>query len=184
MSAAILSDCGRYRYTLERDLGSLAGGGTVLWLMLNPSTADWSKDDATIRRCRSFSQSWGFGRLLVGNLYAWRSTDPAGLWSCPDPVGPHNDGHLLQLAGLASQLVCAWGTNARPERVAQVMRLLGNRPMFCLGTTKDGHPKHPVRLPSATQLVRFSPYYCPACGYPMETDDRYGCPNCHGEGLS
>lgn len=180
-SDAVFSPCGKYRYTLERPLGILHHG-TVLWLMLNPSTADAKTNDATIRRCIGFSRLWEFGHMLVGNLYAWRSTDPAGLWTAPDPVGPDNDVHLVRLAQRADRIVCAWGSHAQGPRVRALLELLAGRQLFCLGTTVMGAPKHPVRLASDTALVPYR-YPCPKCRYQMEKPDALGCPNCHGEGL-
>ena len=117
---AILSPCGRYRYRLERDLGALtATRGAVAFIMLNPSTADATTDDPTIRRCIGYARAWGYARLIVGNAYAWRSTDPAGLWTAgPGPVGPDNDQHLEQIARDAEPVVCAWGANIKPDRAA------------------------------------------------------------------
>ena len=96
---AILSPCGRYRYRLERDLGAIgAMRGSVAFVMLNPSTADATTGDPTIRRCIGYARAWSYAKLIVGNAYAWRSTDPAGLWTADDPVGPENDQHLEQIA--------------------------------------------------------------------------------------
>lgn len=105
---AIFSPCSRYRYRLERDLGAIGSHhDSVAFIMLNPSTADAERDDPTIRRCIGYARLWGYRRLIVGNAYAWRSTDPAGLWTAPDPVGPDNAFHLEQIARDAELVVCA-----------------------------------------------------------------------------
>ena len=152
--AAIFSRCGLYRYTLTRDFDDLLqGDDTAYFLMLNPSTADARFDDPTIRRCKGFAQRFGCRRLRVLNLYAYRATDPAQLWSVPDPVGPLNDAHLsTELANRG--VICAWGSNAERERVESVVELLVRvrARLWCLGTNKDGMPKHPLYVPGATEL--------------------------------
>lgn len=138
-ASAILSDDGSYRYRLTRVWGD---GPLLTWVMLNPSTADAELDDPTIRRCRSFTQRGKFGGFQVLNLFAYRSTDPSALTKVRDPVGPQNDEMFEKYA---SPYVCvAWGTKGTPERVTRVVELLGDREVRSLGTTKDGHPRHPL----------------------------------------
>jgi hypothetical protein len=119
-----------------------------VFVMLNPSTADATEDDPTIRRCLGFARSWGRTGLIVANLYALRSTDPRELWKHPDPVGPENDARLAWLARQYREIVCAWGANAKPERVARFRTIVrGNGgELVCLGTTKAGSPRHPLYL--------------------------------------
>lgn len=153
MNAATISPCGRYRYTLARELGRDLGAearGTVLFVMLNPSTADSSIDDPTIRRCIGFARAWDYERLEVGNLFAWRATDPDELDSADDPVGPDNDRHLAELAAGAALVVAAWGAAAianRRGRAAAVCKLFEDlgRPLHYLTlTVKDAAPGHPL----------------------------------------
>lgn len=141
--AAVLSDCGTYRYVLTR---RWAEGPVLGWVMLNPSRADAERDDATVRRCMGFARSWGFAGIIVRNLYAARSSSPAGLWSHPEPVGPANDQYLASAA--EDQLtVCAWGAlgerHHRGRLVAARLDELGAR-MVCLGRTAAGQPRHPL----------------------------------------
>lgn len=150
LGSAALSDCGRYRYLLGREWGD---GPTAVFVMLNPSTADGTHDDPTIRRLageNGFAHRWGCGALLVANLYAWRATDPAELWTADDPVGPENDAHLVAAATIAADtsgpLVGAWGANARPDRIAAVLALPGMDRLTALGVTKAGQPRHPLYL--------------------------------------
>ena len=153
-SGAILSDCGRYRYLLTRTWDATLH--PLCWVMLNPSTADASVDDPTIRRCVAFSRGFGFGGLKVVNLYALRSTDPKALWRAGDPVGPENDRHILdETAG--EFVVAAWGANAKPARVKVVMDLIGSWALSidCLGVTNGGQPKHPLFLAGTTKLAPF-----------------------------
>lgn len=141
VSDAALSPCGRYRYTLYRrwDL-SLP---IVAFVMLNPSTADAQKDDPTIRRCIRFAQMWGNGGIVVVNLFALRATDPKALYAAEDPIGPENDMALVS-ATSGRRVIAAWGAHGSlRDRARRVMEILADRPMFALGLTKDGHPKHP-----------------------------------------
>lgn len=115
-SGASLSSDGRYRYELTRRWDNSTS--TVTYVMLNPSTADASVDDPTIRRCIGFAQSHGFGGLRVLNLYAFRATQPKDMFRAIDPVGPENDTYLGNL-DTGSTVVAAWGAHARPDRVRQ-----------------------------------------------------------------
>ena len=104
-NAAAFSPDRRYRYTLRRQWDDALP--YCLFVMLNPSTADATQDDPTIRRCIGFTKAWGFGGLLVGNLFALRSTDPAALYHADDPVGPENDSCLRTLRDEAALSVAA-----------------------------------------------------------------------------
>src|SRR4051812_26865304 len=106
---AVISACGRYRYLLTRQVGP--GPRAATFIMLNPSTADATKDDPTIRRCIGFARQWGCGRLSVLNLFAFRATDPAAMKRADDPVGPENKDwfeRILTDAG-EGRVVCGWG---------------------------------------------------------------------------
>jgi len=147
--SARLSPDGVYRYTLNRrwDLSR----GWVVWVMLNPSTADGLMDDATIRRCLGFTRSWGYGALRVVNLYALRSTEPDALWSHPDPVGPDNDLHLMRTAATAARwdfpMIAAWGAFPRADdRVERVLRVKGMDRLSVLKRLKGDRPGHPLYL--------------------------------------
>lgn len=141
--SAIISECGAYRYTLTR-----GDAPRLCFVMLNPSTADASMDDPTIRRCLGFAKREGCAGIEVLNLYALRSTNPKLLWSHFDPVGPDNDRQLFWASIRYMKIVAAWGANAKPERVGQVRGILeGNGiSLFHLGLTKGGMPKHPLYL--------------------------------------
>jgi hypothetical protein len=151
---AAISDCGTYRYALTRHWGAEP---SLRFVMLNPSTADAALDDPTIRRCIGFARREGFGGLVVLNLYAYRATDPKALLTCADPVGPGNDdmlrAHMRSSVGVARPVVAAWGTNARVDRVKQVLDLCPEVDWRCLGTTKDGHPRHPLYVRGDQPLV-------------------------------
>ncbi len=149
----------RHRFTLGRQWGDPSAYNLVCWIMLNPSTADATEDDPTIRRCRGFSQRWGHSGLIVVNLFALRATDPAVLETAPDRVGTGNMGAIIGSALEAKRVVCAWGIHGALGGQGEIVtkRLLDRRiPLSCLGTTKAGHPRHPLYLHSATKLERFT----------------------------
>ncbi|RVT96200.1 DUF1643 domain-containing protein [Rhodovarius crocodyli] len=151
--SALISPCGTYRYTLGRVLGH--GRRSVVWAMLNPSTADALKDDPTIRRVVDFSRRWGFDQVTVVNLYALRSSQPEALWCHQDPVGTENDRHIRRALLDAETVVCAWGAHAKADRVRAVLDLIrdaGLRP-HCLGLTKHGQPRHPLYIRAAEPLT-------------------------------
>lgn len=149
---AVLSRCKVYRYVLAREWQSHLPG--VLFVALNPSTADAVRDDATVRRCIGFATSWGFGRLAIANLFAFRSTDPDQLSDATDPIGPKNDWWLERLSAEFSLTVAAWGTHGSLfQRAAEVLPKLIN--VHHLGLTRQGHPRHPLYLPRTVKPVRF-----------------------------
>lgn len=153
--SAILSDDGRYRFVLGRTW--LGGIGGVVWIMLNPSTADAEQDDPTIRRCIRFSQAWDFHRLWVANLYPLRSTDPKGIRDFDDVAAlAENDSYLTGLVMDADEVVFAWGANAPTTREQEVIELVSHicTPVH-LGLTKDGHPRHPLYLPKTSERQAF-----------------------------
>ena len=145
---ADLSPCGVYRYRLTRHWDSSLP--RVRWVMVNPSTADASVDDPTIRRCMAFSRAWGCGSLVVVNLYAYRATDPDDLIrqfkAGVDVVGPDNDAAIVDACG-TGLTVAAWGAQhwaqQRAKRVLTLLRLAGAR-LHRIGVTKDGMPRHPL----------------------------------------
>lgn len=163
---AIFSGCGRYRYKLTRELG---GGFTICFVMLNPSTADGTADDNTLRQCKKFARAWNYGRLSVVNLYAFRATDPRDMWraheSGIDIIGDSNNTTIVNAATYARQsastgiVVCAWGkggaTTAKhrafhADRIDRISKLVGGA-LYCLGVNGDGSPKHPLYLPEDTE---------------------------------
>lgn len=154
IATAYLSPCGLYRYRLTRTWGN-PQYGHVVWVMLNPSTADSTKDDPTIRRCRNFSKAWGFAGLHVVNLYAYRTPHPKELrkaWLANvDIVGPSAMGYLLDTAASGTLVMCAWGQLGPIKRRADdVLRELQryNLKPHALAYTERGEPRHPLMLPN------------------------------------
>ena len=162
-SGAEISNDEIYRYTLTRQWDD---GKCISWLMFNPSTADARLDDPTIRRCIGFSKRWGYGRMIVVNLYAIRSTDPrtvarAGI----SAIGPLNNYWITKSVSESRELTCAWGCAQHApnitQRIDEVLRLEISEdgapivPINCLGYRKDGHPRHPLMLSYDTKREPF-----------------------------
>lgn len=157
--SAILSPCGRYRYRLLHEWGQW--DGKLVFVMLNPSTADAKRDDPTIRKCRGFAERLGFKCFSVVNLFAYRATDPDALRlpDLYDIVGPENDHYIRQETGDdRDTVVCGWGAHARhwPHRVQHVSEYLIPSGKKCLAVTADGHPRHPLMLPYSSKLQNWS----------------------------
>ncbi len=147
----VLSTDRKYRYTLwrkwERNGPRLKG--YVLFIMLNPSTADETKDDPTIKRCKAFAERWGYEEMCVVNLFALRATDPAEVYLHPSPVGEMNNAFILEAARSASLVVCAWGNHGTYQNrdLAVIKMLLNHGRIFALRETKTNCPAHPLYLP-------------------------------------
>jgi len=144
---AKFSDCGRYRYSLTR---TWDGAPTVAFIMLNPSTADADNDDPTIRRCIGYAKDWGFGGLVVINLFAFRSTEPKVMKSGNvEPIGEWNNTTIKAWINHGSTLVvAAWGNHGTHyDRAAEVCRLVErDQPLYALKITLAGQPAHPLYL--------------------------------------
>lgn len=142
-----------YRYVLWRkwDIAE----DYVMFIGLNPSTADESEDDPTIRRCVQFAKDWGYSGLCMLNLFAFRATNPKVMMDAYNPVGIDNDEHLIMLSDKASRIVAVWGTNGSyKNRDIEVMSFIPD--LHCLGITKNGSPKHPLYLQKNTKLILFN----------------------------
>ena len=147
-SQAIFSHCRLYRYALWRTWNTEQP--TVMFIGLNPSTADEVEDDQTIRRCMRFARGWGYGGLVMTNLFALRATNPKDMLAHPAPVGPKNDEYLQQLGDSVAARVACWGAwGGHRGRDNEVIRMLGA--LQCLGLTQAGQPRHPSRLLATTQ---------------------------------
>ncbi len=152
VSEAIYSDCEQYRYSLTRIWD--ATGSRALFVMLNPSTATEVQNDPTVERCERRARALGFGGFRVTNIFAWRDTDPQKMRAALDPVGPMND-ETIRLSALDwvrgndDQIICAWGAHGdhlkRGFIVKELLRKCG-KPLYSLGLTKSGHPKHPLYI--------------------------------------
>lgn len=156
--SAIISPCGKYRYRLERDG---PGEGSTAIIMVNPSTADAERDDATIRKLRGFGARNQWGRIIVGNLFAYRATDVRELAGQSDPVGPENDDHLARIIDEANRVIVAWGpVSKQPKHLRDTFRAVGRiagwSGLHSIGQpAKCGHPKHPLMLPYDSPILEW-----------------------------
>lgn len=142
-----------YRYAFGRWWGNTDLATTAVWVLLNPATGDTEqRRRPTLQRCISWSRVLGHTGLVIVNLFAFRATNPQDLRDAPDPVGPVNDEALRVMTAAGAQTIAAWGAHGRlGGRSSQVKPLL-DTPM-CLGTTKDGEPRHPLYVSRNTHLV-------------------------------
>lgn len=156
----ILSDDRIYRYTLWRSWAddlfhNHTNEGFIMFIGLNPSTADETLDDPTIRKCMGFAKRWGYLTICMTNLFAFRATEPRAMKGHPHPIGPDNDRWLAAIAREASIIVACWGVNGQHMgRDQEVMKLLDN--MECLRLTQAGHPEHPLYVPYTAERIPFN----------------------------
>lgn len=149
---AVFSPCQTWRYVLARTWNPNLP--RLVTIGLNPSVADESQDDNTLRRCISFAKDWGFGTHVMLNMFGYRSTDPRGLNSVSDPNGPDNDRWISTEVAKADMVIVAWGANR--HTFARAPTVLGMIPEpYCLGTTKGGSPKHPLYVVGSQEPVPF-----------------------------
>ena len=153
ISTAAISECGLYRYELRKIWQPK--NGWVCWIMLNPSTADANIEDPTIRRCMGFAEKWGYGGITVGNIFAYRATNPKDMFAADDPYGPENNSYLKSLSLEAELTICAWGNHGMYlNRASRVVEMLTNP--YHLGLTMLGQPKHPLYLKGDLKIQPFT----------------------------
>ena len=150
---AIISKDKIYRYKLSRMWDSTKP--TILFIGLNPSIANENVDDPTITRCINFAKDWGYGTLLMANLFAFRSTYPKDIYLIDDPIGKDNDHYLLECVTQSDLIVACWGNNGTyMNREKVITELVPN--LYCLQKNKNGTPHHPLRLPRNIDSVPFN----------------------------
>ena len=150
---AIFSDCRKYRYGLSRTWNGKKK--TILFIGLNPSTANEKIDDPTIRRCINYAQNWGYGSLLMVNLFAYRATMPSELKNVKNPIGNDNDLHIIELSKKADLSVAAWGNEgSHLNRDKEIKKILPN--LMCLKINKSGQPSHPLYQKKDLKLIKYS----------------------------
>ena len=141
--SAILSADRKYRYVLTRIWDEAKP--TVVFIGLNPSTADEEVDDETIRKCIGYAKRWGYGKLIMVNLFAFRSTDPSMLKRVEDPVGPDNGSYIQKCVSESNLVIACWGNHGKLLNRDKV--LMGSLPnLVCLKRNKNGTPRHPLYL--------------------------------------
>jgi hypothetical protein len=144
-SSATFSDCGKYRYSLKREWDK--DKPFVLFICLNPSTADDKNDDPTLIRCISYAKQWGYGGVYVTNLFAYRATNPRDMLSSQDPIGIDNDKRLRKLSKSAGLVVAAWGNHGKHiGRSDEIRKAVSN--LYYLKLNASGEPSHPLYLKS------------------------------------
>lgn len=146
-----------YRYTLLHSWRAMwEEPRRVVWIALNPSTADENQLDPTLRRIKGFSADWGFNEFMMLNAFAFRATDPREMEAAADPIGPENDKYILQECEKAELIVCAWGTHcALGARHEKLLAMLRPYPIHYLRLTSGGYPSHPLYLPKNLQPISF-----------------------------
>lgn len=152
-AGAKFSKCRKWRYLLWRRWGD---GPLANFLMLNPSTADEVKLDPSCTRARVYAERWGFGALIVTNLFAWRATDPQEMKAARDPVGRGNDAAILAAAREAKLVVCAWGNHGLHRgRSGKVVAKLRSKDvkLHVLRINGAGEPAHPLYLPGSLRVT-------------------------------
>ena len=152
-NTAVISRCGSYRYALWRTWDPARGA--VMFIGLNPSTADATIDDPTLRRCMRFSKDWGYGGVIMANLFAFRATQPADLLEADRPIGPRNNRWLRQLADDAALVVAAWGNDgAHLGRATAVCEMLPE--LSCLKVNGSGEPGHPLYIRATAKPIPYN----------------------------
>ena len=157
---AVISNCGMYRYRLDRTV--LDSGPVFAFFGVNPSTADASSDDSTVRKWRGFTRRWGGSRFIVGNVFAYRSTDVRQLATVEDAFGDLIGDHITDIITEADVLVPCWGNTSKvPPRLQFAFDVLmdalvsSGKPVKCFGRTASGDPRHPLMLGYSTPLVDY-----------------------------
>ncbi|MAV72881.1 MAG: hypothetical protein CNF01_08135 [Halieaceae bacterium MED-G27] len=143
------SRCHRYRYYLSH---RWSDGERCVFIGLNPSTATSKQDDATVRKCAAFASKWGYSGFELINLFAFRSRDPNGLTRHPEPIGPSNNRWISRTLSDDKLVVACWGNGGALLQRDEIIKAMQDR-LYCLGVTKSGQPKHPLYLPTSTQLT-------------------------------
>jgi hypothetical protein len=155
-TGAVFSSCRRWRTLLWRRWDETKPAAN--FLMLNPSTADELKLDPSCTRARVYAEKWGYGALIVTNLFAWRATDPDDMKAARDPVGKGNDAAILRAAREAGIVVCAWGNHgAHAGRSTRVLEMLRKErvQLHALRVNAGGEPAHPLYLPGDLKPVQW-----------------------------
>ncbi|MES2590879.1 MAG: DUF1643 domain-containing protein [Bacteroidota bacterium] len=157
-SGATLSECRKYRYALWRIWDT--DKDNIMFIGLNPSIADETKDDPTTRRCVQFAKDWGYGGVYLVNLFAYRTKSPSDLWVAPFPISEPkdpsvNDNWLKGTAEHCTKIVFSWGNDGDlNQRYIEVQKMFPES--FCFGLTMSGQPKHPLYISGDTPLLPFS----------------------------
>ncbi len=148
---AVYSPCEKYRYSLTCEWGA---GPRLVYVMLNPSKATELANDPTIERCERRARQLEYGAFRVVNLFALRETSPSRLKKARKPEGAGNASHITEAVDWTDDILASWGVHGthrgQAEKIGALLRR-GSKPLFTLGLTKDGHPRHPLYVSYATK---------------------------------
>jgi hypothetical protein len=144
----------QYRYVLKRTWDKTKP--KIVFIGLNPSTADEKIDDNTVRKCITIARREGFGKMTMLNIYAYRSTDPTVLKKHFNPIGELNDKHIYEECAAASKVVVAWGSHASDDRHETLTKMLEGLTLWCFAKNKDGKPKHPLYISNKAPLILYT----------------------------
>lgn len=153
-SDAIFSEDKRYRYLLMREWDH--NKPALMIIGLNPSTADETKNDPTIRRCIGFAKIWGYGKLFVTNLFAFRATYPEQLFISKNPIGVENDSWIKKISKDADKIVLAYGNHGKfNERHNEILKII--KDPYCIKKSKNDMPMHPLYLKYTKFPIKYHP---------------------------
>ncbi len=152
---ANISHCRKYRYSLSREWDSTLP--KACFIGLNPSTADALEDDPTIRRCIGFAKAWGFGGLIMVNLFAFRATKPPDMLKADDPIGPTNDETIARETSAAGIVIAAWGADGGHRGRDRAVIAALSVPLHAIGLTQHGMPRHPLYMAGTSMPTLYQP---------------------------
>lgn len=144
---------GQYRYSLTRVWDDKLP--KVMFIGLNPSTADALEDDPTLRRCIHYAQDWGYGGLIMANLFAYRATRPKDMKKSDDPVGPKNDQYLIEISNSVALKIACWGNDGHFKKRSTVVKKMINA-LHCLKLNRSGEPTHPLYLKKELKPINYT----------------------------
>jgi len=154
IKGAVFSACRTYRYALWRTWEMRTP--SILFVGLNPSTADDQHDDPTIRRCIRFAQNWGYGGIYVANLFSFRATRPTTLKANSNPIGSETEDWIHRLSQETLYTIACWGNHGSfLQRNQVITQMIAN--LYCLRITKQGQPAHPLYLPNNLTPIPYPP---------------------------
>ena len=149
---ATVSDNQLYRYQLTRIWDTSLP--LVMFICLNPSTADHNNDDPTILKCINYASKWGYGGLVMGNLFAYRATEPLDMRKAKDPIGPLNNHHLKLMSNQVDKIVCGWGNHGKHlGRDEEVISMFDK--LYAMKINITGSPAHPLYLKQSLSPISF-----------------------------
>ena len=155
----IFSKDRKYRYVLRHTWMDIFDQKekAIVWIALNPSTADENKLDPTLTRIKNFSISFGYNTFYMLNIFAFRATDPKVMLNEKFPIGEQNDFWIKQICKKTDKIVCCWGNIGKHlNRSTTIKEMLKNFPLYYLQISKENQPKHPLYLSSKCKLIRFN----------------------------